>query len=204
MGEDGFPLFFKDVKTISMFDPLALALGTIEDGVIKYSYKQIVKFTGHSCPTVAGAYLLTYKALEKLYSKDELPVRGEIVVEFKDSIQNGVTGVIANVISNITGACAEGGFKGLNRNFARDSLMSFNKDINAQVRFIRTDIDKSIKLSYNPNVVAPIPRLNELMKKVLTQSTDKVEEKEFRILWQNRVKKILIDNFNNEDLIKVN
>jgi hypothetical protein len=203
MHKDGYPLFFNDVKTISMFDPLALFLGSSQDGIIKYDYKQIVKFAGHSCPTVAGAYLLTSKALENLYGKEELPTRGEIAVEFKDSLDSGATGVISTIISNITGAFGKSGFKGMNGKFKRDSLMTFNESINAQVKFIRIDTSKSVELEYNPNIVPPSLLLQELMKKVLSSNATAKEKYEFKKLWQDRVEKILIDNFDNEELVKI-
>jgi len=52
-------------------------------------YIQLVKAAGHSCPTVAGAYAMSYHALKVLYP-DSLPVRGEIKVEFKESLEDGV------------------------------------------------------------------------------------------------------------------
>ena len=54
---------------------LASFLGAFEDGIIEYSYLDVVKSAGHSCPTVLGAYLMTLKGLEALY-KDEIPKRG--------------------------------------------------------------------------------------------------------------------------------
>ena len=42
-----------------MRDPLARFLGAAEDGVIEYTYADTVKLAGHSCPTVASAYLMT-------------------------------------------------------------------------------------------------------------------------------------------------
>ena len=112
-----FPKFFDEVPGITTFDPLALTLGTVEDGIIKFRYTQIVKSAGHSCPTVAGAYLMTLKALDALYP-DKPAVSGEIKVEFKEDMEDGVAGVIGNVISNITGATDKSGFKGLNGNCA--------------------------------------------------------------------------------------
>lgn len=88
-----FPTFFDQVPTISLRDPLAEFLGAASDGIIEYTYTDIVKLAGHSCPTVAGAYLMTIKALQKLYG-NALPERGAIKVEFSDSQLNGVTGII--------------------------------------------------------------------------------------------------------------
>ena len=118
-----YPQFFDRVETITLLDPLSRVLGSFTDGKITFTYKEIVKLAGHSCPTVGGAYLMTVRALEVLYPEG-LPVRGHIKVAFKEDEQDGVAGVIANVISDITGATETSGFKGLNGNFARHSLMS--------------------------------------------------------------------------------
>jgi formylmethanofuran dehydrogenase subunit E len=197
-----FPKFFSEVPGITTFDPLALTLGTVEDGIIKYRYTQIVKSAGHSCPTVAGAYLMTLKALDALYP-DSPAVRGEIKVEFKEEMEDGVAGVIANVISNITGATEKSGFKGLNGRFARHSLMSFGADINSSARFTRTDTGKSVDVDYNPGIVPPHPKMQELMGLVMTQNASKEQVKEFGELWQERVKRILIDNLNNKEMIDI-
>ena len=49
-----------------MHDRLAEFLGAADGGVIEYRYVDAVKLAGHSCPTVAGAYLLTSKVLSGL------------------------------------------------------------------------------------------------------------------------------------------
>lgn len=197
-----FPDFFDEVKSITTYDPLALLLGAVKDGVIKYNYKQIVKIAGHSCPTVAGAYLMAQKALDALYT-DKLPVRGEIKVEFKEDGEEGVAGVIANVISCITGATQKSGFKGLNGKFARHSLMYFNASITSNARFTRVDTGKSVEVYYNPNIIPLNPKISVLMQSILQEKAGEKEIKEFGVLWQERVRKILVDNFNNKDLIKV-
>ena len=197
-----FPKFFDEVPSITTFDPLALTLGTVSDGIIKFNYKQIVKAAGHSCPTVAGAYIMTLKALDALYP-DSKPVRGEIKVEFKEDQEEGVAGVIGNVITNITAATQKSGFKGLNGRFARHSLMFFNAPIQSSARFTRLDTQKSVDVLYNPNVVPPSKALQELMLLVMNQKANEAQVKEFGVLWQERVKRILIDNFDNEALIKV-
>jgi len=197
-----FPKFFSEVPGITTFDPLALTLGTVEDGIIKYKYTQIVKSAGHSCPTVAGAYLMTLKALDALYP-DTPAVRGEIKVEFKEALEDGVAGVIANVISNITGATDKSGFKGLNGRFARHSLMSFEANIKSSAKFTRVDNGKSVNVDYNPGIVPPHPKMQELMGLVMTQNATEEQIKEFGKLWQERVKRILIDNINNQEMIKV-
>ncbi|MDX1810133.1 MAG: FmdE family protein [Sulfurospirillaceae bacterium] len=202
MNETGFPDFFDQIRGITTYDPLAFTLGTVKNGIIKFNYKQIVKSAGHSCPTVAGAYLMTLKALDALY-QDKLPVRGEIKVEFKEDEEDGVAGVIANVISNITGATQKSGFKGLGGRFARHSLMHFNADILSSARFTRTDNNKSVDVYYNPNIVMPNQKMSSLMQLVVQNQANEKEIKEFGTLWQERVKKILVDNFDTEELVKV-
>lgn len=196
------PIFFQDIKPIICYDPLSQLLGSTKDGKLTFTYSMIVQIAGHSCPTVAGAYLMCAKALETLY-KEQLPVRGEIQVDFKEDVSDGVAGVISNVISNITGATDTSGFKGLNKKFARDSLMHFNTDICSNARFTRTDTGQSVELFYNPNIVEIDPKMQTLMGLVLSQQADEHQIYEFGTLWQKRVKKILIDNYDNEELIKV-
>jgi len=98
-----YPAFFDAVARITLYDPLAEFLGTAGNGRIEYGYLDAVKLAGHSCPTVAGAYLMTRQALGRLYP-DGLPERGGIRVEFGAAQTDGVTGVIAAVAGLLTGA----------------------------------------------------------------------------------------------------
>jgi hypothetical protein len=58
-----FPEFFEIAPRITIHDPLAAFLGAAADGIIEYCYADAVKLAGHSCPTVASAYLMTRAAL---------------------------------------------------------------------------------------------------------------------------------------------
>lgn len=78
-----FPDFFADAPTIRVIDPLAEFLGAAESGLIDYRYGDAVRLAGHSCPTVASAFLMVRAGLAALYGKD-LPVRGEIRVDFAE------------------------------------------------------------------------------------------------------------------------
>ena len=184
-----FPAFFEQVPTISLRDPLAEFLGAAEQGVIQYTYSDIVKLAGHSCPTVAGAYLMTVKSLQKLYGSD-LPERGNIQVEFKNDLLEGVTGVMANVVSMITGATTDNGFKGLKGKFDRRNLLHFNRAINGTIKFTRLDSGANITVDFNSSVV-PAPA--DLMPNLLASLEDDtpIEDKQaFAKAWQERVKKI--------------
>src|SRR5690625_7105459 len=88
------PDYYSDAPSITLYDPLADFLGASQEGLLTYTYADAVQLAGHSCPTVAGAYLMTVKALKHLYG-DEVPERGGVRVFFPDNIQEGVTGVMA-------------------------------------------------------------------------------------------------------------
>jgi len=197
-----YPDFFDKVESIKLFDPLSAVLGSFEGGEVEFNYVDVVKSAGHSCPTVAGAYLMSLTALKALYP-DTLPVRGEIKVEFSEDESDGVAGVIANVITNITGATERSGFKGLNGNFARHSLMSFNSAIKSNAKFTRVDTGKTVEVIYNHQVVPANPAMQPLMGKVMTGVATTKEKQNFGKLWQMRVSKILIDYKDDKNLIKV-
>ena len=123
--------------TIVMRDPLAEFLGAAKGGHLGYTYADAVKLTGHSCPTVAGAYAATRDALASLYP-GEVPERGAIRVELRERLEDGVAGVVASVAGLITGAAGEGGFKGLAGRFARRGLLQFGEPGAAADGFIVT------------------------------------------------------------------
>ncbi len=89
--EQSFPDFFADAPAVTVQDPLARFLGAARDGVMEYRYADAVRLAGHSCPTVAGTWLMTLHGLRALYG-DELPVRGEIEVYMADARDAGITG----------------------------------------------------------------------------------------------------------------
>ncbi|MCL4469732.1 MAG: FmdE family protein [Gammaproteobacteria bacterium] len=197
-----YPGFFDDVPNIILQDPLAEFLGATEHGMIEYSYLDAVKLAGHSCPTVAGAYLMTRKALASLYG-DEPPVRGSIRVEFRDGQADGVTGVTANVVGLLTGAAQSGGFKGIAGKFDRRDLLHFNAEITGEIRYTRLDNGMNVTVSYHPESVPPLPAIKELMQKFVAGIASAEERIEFGLLWQERVKRILIDNADNPELVIV-
>ena len=184
-----YPEFFNSIEKIKLKDDLSNFLGATEDGIIEFSYIDVVKTAGHSCPTVLGAYLMTREGLKALY-KDELPKRGEIKVEFSERIEEGVAGVIANVMTNITGATVNSGFKGIMGLFSRNSLMAFESDIDSSVKFTRRDTNESVEVIYDPSSIGADPMMRELMQKSISRQASVEEAKEFGRLWQERVEAI--------------
>ena len=184
-----YPEFFDRVESIALVDPLANILGAFKKGEYEISYIEVVKAAGHSCPTVAGAYLMTQVALQALYA-DQRAVRGNIKVEFAEALEDGVAGVIGNVVSHITGATDKSGFKGLGGKFARHSLMHFNADISASARFTRLDNQKSVDIIYDPSSVPADPQMMPLMQKIQSGQATAEQMKEFGKLWQDRVRRV--------------
>ncbi len=191
-----YPKFYDSVESIELVDPLAKILGAFENGEYAITYLEVVKAAGHSCPTVAGAYLMAQSALKVLYP-EQRAVRGTVKVAFKEDLQEGVAGVIGNVISHITGATDKSGFKGLGGNFARHSLMEFNADIQSSARFSRVDNAKSVDIIYNPSSITADPAMMPLMQKMQSGSATEEDIKLFGQLWQDRVARI----FQNSDQV---
>lgn len=88
-----FPSFFEAAPTILMRDPLAQLLGSTTDGLMEYRYVDVVKLAGHSCPTVAGAFLTARAALKALYP-DAISERGNINIQMPAPETQGTTGVV--------------------------------------------------------------------------------------------------------------
>ncbi|MEA3490414.1 MAG: FmdE family protein [Campylobacterota bacterium] len=197
-----YPSFFDQVEPISLQDPLSNFLGAFIDGKLEITYLDCVKLAGHSCPTVAGAYLMALQGLKSLYS-DSLPQRGYIKVEMRESETEGVTGVVCNTISFIAGAGGAGGFKGLQGNMSRNDLISYGADITCEVRLTRIDSGASVELDYNPSTIPPSPQMLPLMKKMMQQMASDEERVAFGMLWQERVEKILLSRESWDQMITI-
>ncbi|MEN8194590.1 MAG: hypothetical protein ABFS12_17350 [Bacteroidota bacterium] len=188
-----YPRFFDEVEHITLKDELSEFLGSSEEGIIEISYLDIVKMAGHSCALVCGYYLIALKGLRALYGS-ELPKRGEIKVELRDSLIDGNSGVSAQVLSNITGATSDNGFSGIYGKYNRRSLLFFGADIQSNVRLTRLDTNKSVEISYMPGkVVNPAGIMQSAIGKNATEESKKTFPKQ----WQEMVKTI----FDNADKV---
>lgn len=188
-----YPSFYAEAPIIRLRDPLAEFLGAAQGGVFEYNYLDAVKLAGHSCPTVAAAYCLTRRALLSLYGED-MPVRGNLRVSFSDDASNGVTGVIANVVSLLTGAAGEGGFKGLAGRFSRRNLLEFGAGYPMEIRFSRLDNGSAVDAAADLSTVPAAPEMGALLQRCLGGVADATQQQAFGQLWQERVRRILIDH----------
>ncbi len=187
-----YPKFYDSVEPFILQDDLAAFLGATKGGEIQIDYIDCVKLAGHSCPTVAGSYILAKVALNKLYG-NEIPKRSQVKIEFKEAKEHQVTGVIGSVLSFILGSNDSGGFAGIGGKFNRKNLLSYeNNDVNGMVKFTRIDNNESITLNLNTSIVPGDPNMQPLMQKTLMGQASKEEAEQFAKLWQARVEYMLL------------
>lgn len=197
-----FPGFFADAPRITVRDPLAEFLGAARDGVIEYSYADIVKLAGHSCPTVASAFLMARAGLAALYP-GALPERGAVRVDLPDAASEGVSGVIGSVIGMITGAAGAGGFHGIGGRFDRRSLLSFGLGDLDSPRLSRLDTGAAVSVSVRAERVAGDPRMRGLLQQCMAGTATPGEAAQFGALWQDRVRRLLVEHADDPQVVVV-
>ncbi len=202
VGAMATPAFFEQVPPLLLHDRLAETLGAAAGGLIEYRYVDAVKLAGHSCPTVAGAWLMTRAALARLYP-GELPQRGELRVELPDEQDAGVTGVIAAVAGLVTGAAGPGGFHGLAGRFGRRDLLLFGQPLHGQMRVTRLDTGDSVQVAYHPEVVPRPPGLGSLLQAALASDASAAAREAFATAWQDWVRSLLLDHAEDPALVTV-
>lgn len=196
------PAFFEDVPEITVLDPLADLLGAAENGRIEYRYVDAVKLAGHSCPTVAGSWLMTAKALAHLYP-ESAPERGNIRVEVRGAQEDGTEGVAAMIACLITGAAGPGGFKGLAGRHSRRNLLEFGAPIRGRLRFTRLDTQRAVEVDYHPERVPMPPDMKTLIASATAPNASKDARRAFARRWQEWVRTILIDHRDDPQLVEL-
>jgi len=197
-----YPDFFDLAPRVRLRDPLSDFLGSFEGGIIEYGYIDAVKLAGHSCPTVAGAYLMTLRALEALFG-DDVAERGAVRVSFSEAADSGVTGVMASVAGLLTGAAGEGGFKGIGDRFNRQGLLTFATEVPGEIVYERMDTGARVAVTYSPHHIPLSDEARQILGRLIAGAADAAEAARFKELWQGRVRAILIDHVGDADLIQV-
>lgn len=184
-----FPAYFADAPRLTVRDPLAEFLGTAPGGVMEYRYADAVRLTGHSCPTVASAYLMTVYGLRALYG-EHMPVRGEIAVYLRDARDSGANGVVATVVQLLTGAAPETGFKGIGPRFSRHNLMRFDQPVQETLGLRRNDTAQALQVSLDASLVGWPGEMRSVLPKAVGGQANAAELARFGQLWQDRVRRI--------------
>jgi len=185
---------FPNKPVIRLYDPLGDLLGA-GDGVFSYTYDDVVKMSGHACPTVVGGFLLVKRALDELWG-DKMPQRGDIRITVYGAQNEGTNGPISQVFTLLTGAAADNGFHGLAGQFGRNGLLQFQPNdpyANNGFCFERVSTGDSVTLIYDPSSISPIPTMGEDLGNILGGEACEATVKRFRNAWRDRVLRILDD-----------
>ena len=145
---------FLNSFSIQIFEPFSDFLqGSEAEKNFSISLLDVVRFSGHACLAVTGAFLVARAAIKSLFPETGICIRGNVQIDLAGLATSGATGPVANVFGFITGAWAQSGFGGLQGRFARRDLLRFGS-ANAPTRgyrFTRLDTGQSIVVSYHPD-----------------------------------------------------
>jgi len=196
-----FPAFFDQAPVLRLRDALSALLGATPDGIIEYRYADAVRLAGHSCPTVAGAWLCARAGLRALYG-DAMPERGGIAVSLPEAEDAGVAGVIGQVLTLVTGAAGPGGFKGLGGRHARNGLLRYGEAVGA-LRLRRLDNGRCVEVALDTSAVPVDPDQRGLLGVVLQGKADAEQQRRFGAAWQTRVGRLLLDHADDPAVVRV-
>lgn len=194
--------FFEQVPRLRMQDPLARLLGGIEDGILEYGYADVVRLAGHSCPTVAATYWMTWLAMEALYP-GELPQRGGLRIELREDGRTGSTGVAATILQMLTGAAGRIGFRGLHGRFNRLGLIHHSPDLLANIKFTRLDTGDAVETSADLALLPMSAGLDTLLRRCVHAQASRDEEALLARLWQDRVRRLLFEHARDPGIFSV-
>lgn len=198
-----YPSFFDEAPRIQVHDPLAELLGAAEGGLLEYRYLDAVRLAGHSCPTVAGAWLMARAALHALYPG--VPAeRGGIAIRMPAPANDGVTGVIAQVLTLVTGAAADNGFRGIRGQYARCDLLDFASAPGGEaIRFARRDNGAAIAVELDLAGVPPARETLALMGAAMRPDATAAQRAAFGTAWQDRVRRLLLEHADDPAVVRV-
>ncbi len=165
--------------SIDIFDPFAEFLLADQDEYrFKTSLLDVVRFAGHACPAMIGAFLMSQRAVKELFPETNICIRGQVSIEMPGTVSHGATGPISNVFSMIFGAWDQSGFGGLQGNFVRRGLLSYGVQgiPSGTVRFRNLVTGKAVDVSYHPSKV---------------QLPDHAAALPFQKVWRHKITSIL-------------
>ena len=198
-----FPDFYDQAPVVRTHDPFAAMLGAARDGVLEYHYVDAVRLAGHSCPTVAGAFLIGRAALAALYP-DEPAERGAITVHMPAPESEGTTGVVAQVLTLLTGAASVNGFHGIQGRFKRRGLLSFADHREGEaITFKRRDTGESVAVTLDVSLVPGDPAQGARMAAILQNTADDSQRTAFADAWQDRVRRLLLEFSDDPRVVQV-
>lgn len=169
---------FENFK-ITIHEPFAEFLMADEDEhKFEISLLDVVRFAGHACPSMIGAFLISQRAVKELFPDTHVCVRGQVAIEIPASVSQGATGPISNVFSFIFGAWERSGFGGLQGQFVRRGLLKYEAAgvSPGTFRFCNLKTGKTVDISYDPSK-AQVP--------------DEAASLPFQKVWRHKIATIL-------------
>jgi hypothetical protein len=198
-----YPDFYEQAPVVRTRDPFAEMLGAAQDGVLEYHYADAVRLAGHSCPTVAGAFLMGRAALAALFP-DVPAERGAVAIHMPAPESEGTTGVTAQVLTLLTGAASDNGFHGIQGRFRRKGLLSFAERKEGEaISFKRLDTGTSVTVSLDVSPVPGDPAQGARMAAILYGNADDEQRAAFANAWQDRVRRLLLEFADDPRVIQV-
>lgn len=166
---------------IRVHEPFSKFLGgDVEEYDFSISLLDVVRFAGHACPSMVGAFLISQRAVKELFPETNICERGKVSIQMPGLVDQGATGPISNVFSMIFGAWEKSGFGGLQGQFKRRNLLTYGApEVPAGVfRFTNTDTHHHVDIQYDPS------------KAKVSDDSDSLP---FQKIWRERITKILKD-----------
>lgn len=195
--------YINKVAPIMMTEPYFGIFGQTT-GPVPYTFSEAVKLSGHSCGAVAGAWIITKKALAVLYPNGAVPVRGQIAVQAPGAEDEWFVGVFGEVITFITGAAPHTGFIGsefgqANNLYVRQNKMVYSDKPTGQQPpmrewvFTRLDTGVKVGVKFNLAVIQPLttPARTEMGKKMAAGTATAEEAADFQKYWNARATFVL-------------
>lgn len=139
---------------VAVYEPFAeFLMAGQEEYQFSISLLDVVRFAGHACPSMVGAFLISQRAIQELFPETNTCIRGQVAIEIPTSSDQGATGPIANVFSMIFGAWEKVGFGGLQGKFVRRGLLKFSAEGVPQgvFRFHNLLTGAKVDISYHPS-----------------------------------------------------
>lgn len=198
----GLPAFFDQAPRVQVRDRLAELLGAADGGLLEYSYADAVRLAGHSCPTVAGTWLMARAGLRALYP-DALAERGNIEVHMAGREDEGTTGVIAQIFTLLTGAAADNGFHGIGSQHGRKGLLRYAAATDGSIAHLRRrDNGARVALGMDLSSVPAAANLRPLMQQALAPDAGTEVRAAFADAWQDGVRRLLLEHADDPDVIQ--
>lgn len=164
--------------SIKIYEPFAaFLLADPEEYEFSISALDVVRFAGHACPSMIGAFLISQRAVKELFPETNICIRGQVGIEIPSGVEEGPTGPISNVFSMIFGAWEKSGFGGLQGKFVRRNLLKYDSANipRGTFRFHNLQTGSYVDLRYDHSS-AEVP---------------KTEEMSFQTIWRSKIDIVL-------------